>query len=47
MDAFINGVSDVDNVTIEWHDYVIEMPGQEIIITIEEERLKTAEIHRF
>ena len=30
IDAFINGINDVDDVMIEWHDYVVEMREQEL-----------------
>jgi len=32
-------INDVDDIMIEWHDYVIEMREQELIIIIEEKRL--------
>ena len=44
MGAIIN---DVDDIMIEWHDYVIEMREQELIIIIEEERLKEDETRKF
>lgn len=40
IDAFINGINDVDDVMVEWHDYVVEMREQELVIIIEEERLR-------
>ena len=47
IDAFINGINDVDDVMIEWHDYVVEMREQELVIIIEEERLKEDETRKF
>ena len=47
IDAFINGINEVADVMIEWHDYVVEMREQELVIIIEEERLKEDETHKF
>lgn len=47
IDAFINGINDVDDVMIEWHNYVVEMREQELVIIIEEERLKEDETRKF
>ncbi len=47
IDAFISGVNDIDDIMIEWHDYVVEMREQELVIIIEEERLKEDETRRF
>lgn len=47
IDAFINGINEVDDVMIEWHDYVVEMREQELVIIIEEERLKEDETRKF
>lgn len=47
IEAFINGVNDVDDVMIEWHDYVVEMREQELVIIIEEEKLKEDETRKF
>ena len=47
IDAFINGINDVDDVMIEWHDYVVEMREQELVIIIEEEKLKEDETRMF
>ena len=47
IDAFINGINDVDDVMIEWHDYVVEMREKELVIIIEEERLKDNETRKF
>ncbi|MDK0907053.1 type I restriction-modification system subunit M N-terminal domain-containing protein [Clostridium perfringens] len=40
-------LNDVDDVMIEWHDYVVEMREQELVIIIEEERLKEDETRKF
>ena len=47
IDAFINGVNDVDDIMTEWHDYVVEMRERELRIIIEEERLKEDETRKF
>ncbi len=47
IEAFLNGVNDVDDVMVEWHDYVVEMREQELVIIIEEERLKEDETRKF
>lgn len=39
--------NDVDDVMIEWHDYVVEMREKELVIIIEEERLKEDETRKF
>lgn len=47
IDAFINGINDVDDVMLEWHDFVVKMREQELVIIIEEERLKDDETRKF
>lgn len=47
IETFINGINDVDDIMYEWHDYVVEMREQELVIIIEEERLKPTETRRF
>lgn len=47
IEAFLNGVKNVDDVMVEWHDYVVEMREQELVIIIEEERLKEEETRKF
>ena len=47
IETFINGINDVDDVMYEWHDYVVEMREQELVIIIEEERLKPTETRKF
>lgn len=47
IEAFLNGVNDVDDVMVEWYDYVVEMREQELVIIIEEERLKEDETRKF
>lgn len=39
IESFINGINDVDDIMYEWHDYVVEMREQELVIIIEEEKL--------
>ena len=47
INAFLNGVNDVDDVMNEWHDYVVEMRERDLLIIIEEERLKEDETRKF
>ena len=47
INAFINGINDVDDIMYEWHDYVVEMREQELVVIIEEERLKPVETRLF
>lgn len=47
INAFLNGVNDVDDVMNEWHDYVVEMREHDLVIIIEEERLKDDETRKF
>ena len=47
QDLLETGNYDVDDVMIEWHDYVVEMREQELVIIIEEERLKEDETRKF
>ena len=47
IEAFINGINDVDDVMIEWHDYVVQMRESELLIIIEEEKLKEDETRKF
>jgi len=47
IETFINGINDVEDVLIEWHDYIVEMREQELSVIIEEERLKPDETRKF
>ena len=47
IESFINGVNEVDDVMIEWQDYVVEMREQELVLIIEQERLKPVETRLF
>lgn len=47
IESFINGVNEIDDVMIEWQDYVVEMREQELVIIIEQERLKPVETRAF
>ena len=47
IESFINGINDVDDIMYEWHDYVVEMREQELVIIIEEEKLKPIETRKF
>ena len=40
IESFISGVNDIDDVMDAWHDYVIEMKEKDLVIIIEEERLR-------
>jgi type I restriction enzyme R subunit len=47
IDAFINGINDVDDVMIEWHDYVAAKREEELKTIIDDEKLKEEETRRF
>lgn len=47
IEAFINGINEVHDVMIEWHDYVVQMRESELLIIIEEEKLKEDETRKF
>lgn len=47
IESFINGVNEIDDVMIEWQDYVVKMREQELVIIIEQERLKPVETRVF
>ena len=47
IETFISGVNDIDDVMDVWHDYVIEMKEKDLVIIIEEERLKPDETREF
>lgn len=47
IENFINGVNEIDDVMIEWQDYVVEMREKELVIIIEQERLKPIETRVF
>lgn len=47
IESFIAGVNDIDDVMDVWHDYVIEMKDKDLVIIIEEERLKPDETKAF
>ena len=40
-------INEVDDIMIGWHDYVVEIREQELVIIIEEERLKEDETRKF
>ena len=47
IESFIAGVNDIDDVMDVWHDYVIEMKEKDLVLLIEEERLKPEETRAF
>ena len=47
IETFINGINDMDDIMIEWHDYVVEMREKELKFIIEEEHLKPDETRKF
>ena len=47
IEAFINGSNEVDDVMTHWHDYVVQMRESELLIIIEEEKLKEDETRKF
>ena len=47
IEAFINGINDMDDVMAEWHDYVVEMREKELNSIIEEANLNPEETRKF
>ena len=47
IETFIAGINDVDDVMIEWHDYVAEERECQLVQIIQEERLREDETRRF
>lgn len=47
IESFINGVNEIDDVMIEWQGYVVEMREKELVIIIEQEKLKPIETRQF
>lgn len=47
IESFIASVNDIDDVVDVWHEYVIEMKEKDLVIIIEEERLKPDETREF
>ncbi|MGN0483983.1 MAG: type I restriction endonuclease subunit R [Lachnospiraceae bacterium] len=47
IEAFLNGVNDVDDVMAEWHDYVVQVREEELVLIIKEEKLKPDETRKF
>lgn len=47
IESFILGVNDINDIMDVWHDYVIEMKEKDLVIIIEEERLKPDETRKF
>lgn len=47
IENFIAGINDVEDVLLEWHDYVIRQKEQELTAIITEERLKPEETRQF
>ncbi len=47
IEAFINGINDMDDVMAEWNDYVVEMRELDLKVIIEQENLKPDETRKF
>lgn len=47
IETFIAGINDVDDVMIEWHDYVAEERERQLARIIQKERLREDETRRF
>ena len=47
IETFINGINDMDDIMLEWHDYVIEMREKDLQLIIEQENLKPDETRKF
>ena len=47
IDTFIAGINDVDDIMIEWHEFVAEQKEKELAQIISQENLKNAETRKF
>ncbi len=47
IESFIAGINDVDDVMIEWRNYVAEEKERELVSIIQEEKLKEEETRKF
>ena len=47
IDTFIAGINDVDDIMIEWHEFVAEQKEKELAQIISQEGLKDAETRKF
>ena len=47
IDTFIAGINDVDDIMIEWHEFVAEQKEKELAQIIYQEGLKDAETRKF
>jgi len=47
IETFIHGINDMDDIMIEWHDYVVQMRENDLKVIIEEEHLKPDETRKF
>ena len=47
IESFISGINDVEDVFLEWRDFVMRQKEQELAMIITEERLKPEETRRF
>ena len=47
IETFISGISDVEDIMAEWHEYIIEQREADLKTIISEEKLKSEETRRF
>ena len=47
IETFIAGINDVDDVMLEWHDYVAEERERQLMEIVSSEKLKEAETRKF
>ena len=47
IETFIAGINDVDDVMLEWQDYIVAQREKDLIIIIEQEKLKPDETRKF
>ena len=47
IETFIAGINDVDDVMVEWHDYVAEERERQLMEIVTSEKLKEAETRKF
>ncbi|MBO4908249.1 MAG: type I restriction endonuclease subunit R, partial [Lachnospiraceae bacterium] len=47
IETFIAGINDIEDIMDEWRDYVLEMKEHDLMVLIEEEKLKPDETREF
>ena len=47
IESFIHGINDIDDIMVEWHDYILKMREEDLVTIIKEENLKPDETRKF